>query len=306
MILVIGEILVDVFREGPTLSVLPGGAPFNVACNIAHFGGDVGFLGAVGADEYGDFLVDFAGRKNIRQLIIGRRSGRQTTQAFVELTVGERNFTFKRDNAADYDLRAEDLSSFSFDEYTTIHLGSLLLSEEEGRIFVGKLFELIDKYGFRLSFDVNYREDIFGPMEGCRYLFAPVITKADIVKFSEEEVLLYTGESDVERAVKSFGISSKLIIVTLGNRGSMYYLDGIISRLPNIKVTPVDSTGAGDAFLSYVLFSLDRQNLSSLKKSELDGIFLRANIIGALATLKKGAIDVVPTLEEINGYPTYE
>ena len=63
MVLSIGEILVDIFMEGDKKTVFPGGAPFNVAANIAHFNGDVSFYGVVGNDEYGHFLLDFAKKK---------------------------------------------------------------------------------------------------------------------------------------------------------------------------------------------------------------------------------------------------
>ena len=54
MVLSIGEILVDIFADGENKRVFPGGAPFNLACNIKKFKGDVSFYGAVGKDEYGN------------------------------------------------------------------------------------------------------------------------------------------------------------------------------------------------------------------------------------------------------------
>ena len=58
MILSIGEILVDIFVNGDKKTVYPGGAPFNLACNIKKFNGDVSFYGAVGKDQYGEFLSE--------------------------------------------------------------------------------------------------------------------------------------------------------------------------------------------------------------------------------------------------------
>ena len=64
-IVVLGEALIDVFAEkGVPLCVAkslypsPGGAPANLAVALARLGADVGFIGKVGVDDYGAFLID--------------------------------------------------------------------------------------------------------------------------------------------------------------------------------------------------------------------------------------------------------
>lgn len=302
MVVAIGEILVDVFQDERQTLVLPGGAPFNVACNIAHFGGDISFVGAVGNDDYGRQLIAFAQKKKFSRLVIKTIESCATTQAFVALKNGERSFTFKRDNGADYHLSIDDSSAISFDSNTIVHLGSLLLTTSEGREFVQQLLSIIDKAGAKLSFDLNFRADIFGPMAEVKSLYQPLIERADMIKFSEEELLLYTGKDDIRSGLESFGIRQQLMIVTLGHKGSIYYLSGHTHAIPSIDVTPVDTTGAGDAFYSYILYSLDQVDYLRLSDKKLEQIFYHANIVGALATLKKGAIDVVPTHEQILGY----
>lgn len=79
MIHVVGEILVDIFRDGETEQVFPGGAPFNVASNIKHFGGQATFYGCVGKDEYGTFLKKFARKQHFDSLILKTCSKRKTT-----------------------------------------------------------------------------------------------------------------------------------------------------------------------------------------------------------------------------------
>ncbi len=67
-------------------------------------------------------------------------------------------------------------------------------------------------------------------------------------------------------------------------------------------VKPVDTTGAGDAFYSYFLSSLI--NHPTLINSDKDIIhyLARANVVGGLATLKKGAIDSAPNEEMIDEF----
>ena len=79
----------------------------------------------------------------------------------------------------------------------------------------------------------------------------------------------------------------------------MYRFNDLESHVKSIKVKPVDTTGAGDAFYAGIL-----ANISSLKKEEwtneiLDEAFKFGNVCGALNTLGKGAIDNLPTINEV-------
>lgn len=302
MVLSIGEILVDVFDTDGKKMVKPGGAPFNVASNIAHFGGKSSFYGAVGADDYGRFLIDFASQKPFFQLIIKQRPKRATTVALVTLHQGERDFKFLREQGADYLFNLDDLAQFSIDSQTIIHLGSLMLATPEGSDFFEKALQWIKRHQLTLSFDLNFREDLFGPLAKNRDKFVQAIHAAKILKFSEEELLLFSGKDTIEEALSSIDFSEKIVFVTLGSQGSIFSYKGTVSKVKTIQVTPIDTTGAGDAFYAHVLYGIDQIGLDHLDVTQLEKITYRANITGALSTLKYGAIDVVPTLEEIKRY----
>ena len=63
----------------------------------------------------------------------------------------------------------------------------------------------------------------------------------------------------------------------------------------------MDTTGAGDAFYSYFLYRLDN-GLDLHDSDQVIHALKRANITGGLATRKKGAIDIVPTINEIEDF----
>ena len=142
MVLSIGEILVDIFVDGEHKSVFPGGAPFNLACNIADFEGEVAFLGAVGKDEYGDFLSKFA-KEKLNNCYIEELENRHTSEAIVTLRDGERSFRFNRDSGADYALTLEELKRIDLSQVKIVHIGSLMLSFEQGRTFFKEAIEYI-------------------------------------------------------------------------------------------------------------------------------------------------------------------
>ena len=301
MVLSIGEILVDIFLDGEKKTVFPGGAPFNVASNIAHFNGDVSFFGAIGNDEYGHQLIEFA-QKRIKHLYLGVLSDRHTTEAIVTLLNGERSFRFNRDLGADYILDINKLSRIDFKDIKIAHIGSLMLSYLEGEKFFFEAIKYIKSHSHALiSFDVNYRDDIFESEQQAKNIFLKAIKEADILKFTEEELELLTGHKNVLDGLKSLLSNKQVAVVTLGKEGSIFYSKDKYLKVSSFPLKPVDTTGAGDGFYSYFLYALDK-GLDITNDEEIKSTLLRANVVGGLTTQKKGAIDAVPSLEEIEQF----
>lgn len=296
MIICTGEILVDMVGRINN-GILQydrhaGGAPFNVCSAIAKFGGESIFNGAVGNDLMGSFLIDFSSRQNIRKVYLNIDLKHNTTLAFVDIDEnGERNFCFYRKNTADYHL--EPIKEVDLKNANIIHFGSLMLSEEEEFDFAQKEMERAKKLGKYISFDVNFRTDIFKNEEEALGRYKTILKYVDIVKFSEDEVNIFGKEY-----VKNLS-QNALVCVSLGKKGSKYIYKNLTNKIPSIKVKPIDTTGAGDAFFAAILMNLDGINKNEWNKELLDGIFKFANIAGALTTLKVGAIDGLPSKEEI-------
>ena len=114
MVLSVGEILADMIGEvknGVTIyERKAGGAPFNVACAVKQFGGSAGFIGTVGDDLIGKFLLEFAKNRSLDFLELQTLLTANTTLAFVELNDGERSFCLYRKNTADYKMQTVSAS----------------------------------------------------------------------------------------------------------------------------------------------------------------------------------------------------
>lgn len=296
MILCAGEILADMIgaeRDGVFVyERKAGGAPFNVACAVKKFGVKSAFAGSVGDDIIGGFLKDFVKSVKLDGLCLESDGDRNTTLAFVQLDRhGERSFCFYRKNTADY--RMPEIPDGLFDSADIVHIGSLMLSEDEGAAYAARLAERASSAGKTVSFDVNFRTDIFKDKESAVSRYKTMLEAADIVKFSEDEVEIF-GQDYIDGRLKE-----KLVCITLGGNGSEWRYLGRRNAVPSVKVKPVDTTGAGDAFYAGVLSRLD-----GLQKSEwTDGVLNHAlkfgNVCGALNTLGRGAIDSLPDLGRI-------
>lgn len=230
MILSIGEILADLIGEkndgALTFRAFCGGAPFNLAVNAKQSGATVGFVGRVGNDVIGRFVTAEAEKANLDSLDIQTDEKRNTTIAFVTLMNGERDFAFNRHDTADFNIDFDKIDFAIYKNLNIVHLGSLMLSEEKGRAFAKRVADKTKEIGAKLSFDVNFRKDIFRDFDAAKRAYEPFVKRADIVKFSEDELLDFTGISGIDAAAESLCDKDKLILVTLGKNGSAYYFNG--------------------------------------------------------------------------------
>ena len=105
----LGEALIDFIAEqtGALDSVhsfrrYPGGAPANVAVGIARLGVPSGFIGKVGADTFGDFLISELNENSVHTGGITQTEEAPTALAFVSRSsAGDREFLFYRESCAD-------------------------------------------------------------------------------------------------------------------------------------------------------------------------------------------------------------
>ena len=298
MLLCIGEILADMIGEEKngitTYERKAGGAPFNVACALKKFGSDVKFVGSVGDDLIGQFLIKYAEDFGMDTTYIHQNKERNTTLAFVELNEeGDRSFCFYRKNTADYAM--PEVSDELISSADTVCIGSLMMADADCVEYALDIIDRAHKLGKTVAFDVNYRTDIFRDTDSAVKTYKRILAVADIVKFSEDEVKTFT-----EEYVN--GLSDKLVLITLGKRGAEWRYKGNSNRIPTIDIKPVDTTGAGDAFFAGALSVLDKNAKGDFCEALLDDALKFGNVTGALNTLGRGAIDNLPDLNDINKY----
>ncbi len=294
MILSVGEILADMIGQKEdgvtTFKAFCGGAPFNLAVNAKQSGAKVGFVGRVGNDVIGRFVLCEAQKAHLDRLDIQIDAERNTTIAFVTLTDGERDFTFNRHDTADFNVDFDDIDFESYENLEIVHLGSLMLSEQKGREFAEKIANKASELGAKLSFDMNFRKDIYKNFEDAKRAYAPFVERADIIKFSDDELTDYTGISDMDEAAKSVLKKDKLLLVTLGKSGSAYYYNDLKGIVPSISgVKCVDTTGAGDAFFGAFLANIEGKELT---EENIVYAMQQGNIKGAKTTEFYGAIEL--------------
>ena len=275
-----------------------GGAPANVAAAISKLGCEAYFCGSVGNDAFGEFLEDILIANNINTELMFKLNDHNTTFAFVSLMKdGERDFEFARD--ADKYLSFEYVEK-ELDRFDLFHFGSATaFLDGQLKETYYKIKDYALKNNKLISFDANYRDALFGDKQetfiNCCKEF---ISDSDIVKLSGEEAMLISGMKNVEEASKAIvEIGCKSLIVTLGKLGSLVTTKEIQVLVPTKELEMRDATGAGDAFIGAVL----AQILNEPDKDIFEIVKL-ANVVGGLTTRKIGALESIPTWDEVFEY----
>ena len=305
----IGELLIDFIGKdlnkglikGVNFEKKAGGAPANVAAAVCKLGGKASFLGQVGDDSFGRYLIQVLQEVNIN-VDMTKIEG-NTTLAFVAIDEnGERDFEFHRGSDGEYNYSSIDLKKINSGDI--IHFGSatgFLDGELKNTYF--KLLNYAKDNNIFVSFDPNYRDALINDQKLEAFISdcKEFIKIADFIKLSDEEIKLITKEDNIEEGViKLHEIGAKVVAVTLGSKGTLISINSEMHIVPSIKIKQVDSTGAGDAFVGAVLKQVaDIEEKLSITSDKWNEIIAFANKVGAITCTNYGAINSIPTIEEL-------
>lgn len=303
-ILCIGEALIDMIctdkgkplSEGENFLKKPGGAPTNVAAAIAALGGGVELAAKVGKDPFGQHLVDVMDSFGVNTKWMLQDENYFTTFAFVSLMEnGERDFYFNR--GADGQLTRDEVDAIDLGEFSIVHFGSAtaflpgpLQIAYQSLVQKSLLQEIF------ISFDPNYRSLLF---QHDKQSFIDqswnFLDCCHFFKVSDEEAMMLTGRATLTDAVNELLLRTRSVFaITLGKDGTMLGINGKTKIIPSIKIKPVDTTGAGDAFVGAVLYQLEGRSLTEIKSMALpdwERIVINGNKAGARTCEYMGAME---------------
>jgi len=311
-IVALGEVVSDIYRnEGESqvempFTARPGGAPANVAVAAARLGHEAAFVGGVGDDLFGNFILRALEAEGVdTSAVRSCEPPTRTSLAFVEIGEGgERSFTFYRsDPAADELLSPEDVSREVLSGASFVNFGSIPLLKDPARSAVHAAASLARELGVPVAFDVNLREHLWPGLEEAREAVDPLLDLSTIVKLGDDELEPLLGTGSVEEAAEGLlerGVS--LVLISLGERGAFYAADEFNGSVPAFEVESVDTTGAGDAFLAAALAHLSYDPVGPYEEERVREAALQGSAAGALACTDYGAMRALPTREELERF----
>ena len=309
-IVALGEVVSDIYRgEGDSsvempFTARPGGAPANVAVAASRLGTESAFVGSVGDDLFGNFILQALEAEGVDTGGVRRCDPpTRTSLAFVEIDdEGDREFTFYRsDPAADELLSPEDVSEDLFAGASFVNFGSIPLIKDPVASAIKEAAKLAADAGVTVAFDVNFREHLWESVEAAREAVDPLLDMSNIVKLSDDELSPLLGvESSEEAARMLLDRGVELVLISLGSDGAFYAASEFSGNVPAFEVEMVDATGAGDAFLAAVLSHLSGKD--SLDEEAINEAARRGTAAGAMACTDYGAMSALPTKKELEQF----
>lgn len=248
--LVVGEALVDVVDGVPHA----GGSPMNIAVGLARLGLPTRLLTRIGDDEYGRMLEDHLARERVVIAAASARSGEPTSRAIAVIGA---------DGAAVYDFDvewslSEPAAIAEAADVEIIHVGSLGAALEPGATAVRAMLTTVTSRTL-CTYDPNIRPALLGPRGGAVARVEAIMAASQVVKLSDEDAdWLYPGRSVDDVLAHVLGLGPRLAIVTRGGDGCVAAIadagDPVTGRARSVKV--VDTIGAGDAFMSGLVYGI--------------------------------------------------
>ena len=283
-ILVVGSANMEVNDSVQPISdgerrLVPGGKGANQAVAAAKLGGDVAFLGRVGADEYGEVLKRAMAEAgvDISNVITDPVNPTGTVNIHVAEDGQKSIVVHPGSNEA---MTAEDVwdhpQCFADADYVLVQLG-IGFTAVQAAVTMGKM---MDK---RVILKPAPAQDLSPEMLNGVYCLVPNEAEADVL-FHD-----YTKEQ-LPVIARGYGVEN--MVVTLGSKGALLVENGSTVRVPTMRVKAVDTAGAGDCLVGALAVALSEgQPLSEAVEF--------ANQAAAISVTRPGAQAAMPSRDEL-------
>lgn len=292
----LGNMLVEIMRmeldrplDQPAAFVGPfpsGDTPIYIS-TVARLGHRAGFIGAVGADDFGRCLLERFAADGV-DFSCGRiLAGHTTGVAFVAyFSDGSRKFIFHWRHAAAGQLAPDFIQPAYITGAAWLHVTGCNLAVAEGaRDACYRALDCLGPFA-RVSFDPNIRPEVLSVAQ-IRELVGPAIARANVILPSSGEAAMLTGAADDEAGCRLWAGQGKLVFLKQGAAGCRIFYGQHDFCVPAFRVDEVDPTGAGDSFSAGVTVAL-------LEGLDLPAAGRFANATGALAVTARGPMEGAP------------
>lgn len=262
----------------------PGGKGANQAVAMARLGGKVNMIGKVGVDSFGDILIDSLKKNGVNVENIKKEKNCSTGVALI-IVDEQANNSIVVISGANYKITKKDIDEIldviKDSKIVVIQLEvplevvrhSLIKSKE-----LGKYTILNPAPAEELDDEIMKNIDLLIPNE----------TEVEIlggIEIKSEKDIVSASKKLIKRGVKK-------IIVTLGEKGSIYITEKEVRKFDAYKANAVDTTAAGDAYIGAIAVAL-------VNDEDIDIAIDMASKVGALTVIKEGAQSSLPYLDDV-------
>ena len=255
-----------------------GGKGANQACASLFLGGDVSFIGAIGKDHNGDIIESFLKEQGLKTRL--KRSDKPTGLAFIILEEETAENRILIVQGANTDLSKDDIDK-NLNLFTE---GDILLTQFENNM---DTVSYVIKKAHEKHMLVVVNPAPIKELEEEDYQYI------DYLVPNEHELEALSNKTDILLGAKELlSRGAKNVIVTLGEKGSVFINKDEYIKVEPHKVDAVDTTAAGDSYLGALVTKLS-------EGKEIKEAMEFASLCSSKTVTKKGAIVSLPHLDDL-------
>lgn len=299
-VVVVGELNVDLILTGlPSLPEMGkgklardvnftlGSASAIFASNIARLGLNVGFLGKIGDDYFGDFILDSLSSRNVDTSHVIRDKNAKTGIC-VSLSFPE-NYAMASFPGVRETFQVSDVDFDYISRARHMHMSSYYL-QTGMQAGAPELFRRAREMGLTTSFDPD--SDPSGKWDNSIF---ETLRYVDVFLPNETEAIQISKTNDVESALDQLSQVVNTAVVKMGKSGVWSKNPQKVIHSNVFKVEVVDTTGAGDSFNSGFIYQY-------LNGADIEECTLWGNACAGISTTKSGGTTAFPDTSELRHF----
>lgn len=302
-VLIYGDAFVDYIANDQTntsFTKFLGGATINVAAGISRIGAPSALITITGDDETSQFCREEIASEGVNMDFAIFDPAKRVSGVYVHLTENcEREFKDYVDETPNLQVTPEQLQEEAFKRASIFNVCSGTMFEPTALKTTQRAVEMAKEKGAIIAIDANIRPLRWESETICRETIGSFFEDADILKLTDEELFFLTETTTIEEGLSKLDeLLVPIILITVGGDGAYAVLNGEVTHVPVKRIVPVDTTGAGDAFMAGVLRYVHFNGLPTVTEDLIECVAF-GNKLGARAATKAGALTALPSYEEI-------
>ncbi|RYI11701.1 MAG: sugar kinase [Acetobacteraceae bacterium] len=296
----VGECMVELAPSGDSWHVSIAGDTFNTAWYVRALLPDsweVAYLTSLGADPFSERALQVMRENGIATDLVQRHPSRSIGLYAITLKDGERSFAYWRDTSAARTLADDQtLVDHALQRADVIHVSGITLAilPPEGRVRLISALSQARARGATTVLDPNYRPRLWPDSKTAARVIADAAQAASVVLPSfDDEAALFGDRSPTATAQRYAEAGSETVVVKNAGGGLTVFQDGQIWSMTDLpRVTPIDTTGAGDSFNAGFLAAM-------LKGASTESSAKAGHALACQVVLRPGALIEMGDLRNI-------
>jgi 5-dehydro-2-deoxygluconokinase len=282
-------------EEAEYLQSALGGSAANIAAGITKLGGKAALLTCVSDDAVGRYVLNQLDAYRIdRRHVLTVKGEMRNSLALVESRNENCQSVIYRNNAADFQLSAEQSLAVDLEPFGALIVTGTALALEPSRSAVTSLLERARAGGLPIALDIDYRPYSWTSSDEARETCRHAASFGDLVVGNNEEFDLIADEPGCgqQKAEQLAGKAGIVCVYKMGEKGSVTFSGGATFETPVFPVMALKPTGAGDAFMGAFCTSL-------ASRLELSESVRRGSAAAAIVVTRVGCAPANPAPQEL-------